>query len=206
MASLAREWRASIISKEEAWLGRLVQGWKTFEIGVGLLSAVFVYLDRVYSNEANGIGSIRELSIATFRKGVWENELLMEKTRDEFLAWATEERESTTSNTELRPTISSLTALAKLLCAFSTLSQPYIDLTRSHYAEAASTNMSSVESGTMSATRYIEWTLQKVDEERERAEARVAPEIAEEAVKGVRSEAGEKIGKRIVRRGKLTDC
>lgn len=105
-------------------------------------------------------------------------------------------------NDALRPTIVSLTTLSKLLCAFSTLSPPYIELTTSHYAEAAANNISSVEGGTMSATRYIEWTLQKVDEERERAEACLAPEVAEEVVKSVRSEAGGKMATRIVRRGK----
>ncbi len=107
------------------------------------------------------------------------------------------------SNTEVRPTITSLTSLAKLLCAFSTLSEPYIELTTSHYADTAASNMSSVEGGTMSATRYIEWTLQKVDEERERASACLSPEVAEEVVKVVRHVAGEKMGGRIVRRGQF---
>lgn len=59
-----------------------------------MLSAVLVYLDRVYSNETTGIASIHDLSIATFRKGIWENELLFQKTRDDILSWAAEERET----------------------------------------------------------------------------------------------------------------
>ena len=94
VAGLARQWRASILSKESGWLGILVRGWKTWESRVGLLSSVFVYLDRVYSNEANGVGSIRELSIEAFRKGIWENDLLFGKTRDDLLSWATSERET----------------------------------------------------------------------------------------------------------------
>ena len=105
-------------------------------------------------------------------------------------------------NTELRPTILSLTTLSKLLCAYSTLSQPYIELTTSHYAEMAASHIFSVEGGTMSATRYIEWTLQKVNEEKERAQACLSPEVAEEGVKAVRTEAGLKMGPRIVRRGR----
>ena len=31
IAGLAREWRASILGKEENWLGNLVKGWRTWE-------------------------------------------------------------------------------------------------------------------------------------------------------------------------------
>ena len=53
----------------------------------------------------------------------------------------------------------------------------------------------------MSATRYIEWTLQKVEEESERAYACLSSEVAEKVVEIARGEAGQKMGTRIVRRG-----
>ena len=31
MGQLAREWKASIMSKEGGWLGRLIKGWKAWE-------------------------------------------------------------------------------------------------------------------------------------------------------------------------------
>lgn len=67
--------------------------WNTINVQ-SLLSAVLVYLDRVYCNESTGIASIKELAIVTFRKGIWENQLLFQKTRDDLLSWASGEREA----------------------------------------------------------------------------------------------------------------
>ena len=105
------------------------------------------------------------------------------------------------SDMEMRPIISSLTALAGLLSTFSTLSEPYIELTTSHFTDTASSNITSVEAGTMSATRYVEWTLQKITEERERAEACISSEVAQDIVKVIRDEAGTKWASRFVRTG-----
>ncbi|WWD19893.1 hypothetical protein CI109_104362 [Kwoniella shandongensis] len=199
-AGLAREWRGGIMAREKGWLSTLVQGWKAFEGRVSLLSAVFVYLDRVYSNSSNGITSIRELSIATFKKFIWENEILAEKTRDEVLAWVTAEREAGSPSTDVRPTISSVSALAKLLSTFSTLSEPFVDLTTSYYQSSSMSYVDSVEQGGMSATKYVEWVLEKVDEEKERGEACLSIEVAERVVQVVRREAGEEKGTKIIQR------
>lgn len=61
VAGLAREWRATVMSRERQWLCRLVLGWRSWEqrcVSVrlrlelirhkDLLSAIFVYLDRVH--------------------------------------------------------------------------------------------------------------------------------------------------------------
>lgn len=109
--------------------------------------------------------------------------------------------DGTRPDAEVRSTICALTDLSKLLGAFSTLSVPYVELTTSHYAEAGASNMTNVEDGSMSATRYVEWTLQKVQEEKERTEACVSSDVAEAVVKAVRHEAGEKMAARVVRRG-----
>ncbi|WVF67352.1 hypothetical protein IAT40_002107 [Kwoniella sp. CBS 6097] len=199
-STLAREWRGSIMGREGGWLNRLVDGWKRWEERVNLLSAVFVYLDRVYSNPSNGIASIKDLSIATFRKSVWENELIFQKTRDELLAWATKERDTASSSTEARPTIKSLSSISKTLSAFKTLSEPYIDLTTTHYQDSASSLIASVEGGSMTATKYVEWVLEKVEEEMERASACLSSEVAEAVVTTVRHEAGHTHGEKVVRR------
>jgi hypothetical protein len=156
----------------------------------------------VYSVDSNGIASIRHLAIATFRKGIWENELLFQKTRDDFLLWANNERDAGQPNTDLRDTIAALAALAKLLPAFPSLLEPYLHQTDEFYHDRAERLAGEVESGTMSPTRYVEWVLEKVVEERERAEACLDAEVGKKAIEVVRAEAGEKMSKRVVRRGK----
>jgi cullin-4 len=155
----------------------------------------------VYSVDTNGIASIRHLAIATFRKGIWENELLFQKTRDDFLLWANNEREAGQPNPDLRPLIAALAALAKLLPAFPSLLEPYLHQTVGFYHDRADTLVGEVESGTMSPTRYVEWVLEKAVEERERAEACLDADVGKKAVDVVRAEAGEKMSKRVVRRG-----
>ncbi|KAK8853464.1 hypothetical protein IAR55_004171 [Kwoniella newhampshirensis] len=199
-ASLAREWRGSIMAREKGWLGKLVHGWKLFEQRVLLLAAVFVYLDRVYSNSTNGIASIHDLSIATFRKYIWENDLLAEKTREEVLAWATAEREAGSPASDARPTISSVFSLSKLLSTFPSVAEPYMELVTAHYQSVSTSNLDSVEQSGMTASKYVAWVLEKVDEERERAETCLSLDVAERSMQIVRQEAGENKGDKIVRR------
>ncbi|OCF44515.1 hypothetical protein I317_01587 [Kwoniella heveanensis CBS 569] len=199
-STLAREWRGSIMTREGGWLAKLVDGWKRWEERVNLLSAVFVYLDRVYSNPSNGIASIAELSTATFGRLIWENELIFQKTRDEVLAWATREREASSSLADQRSTITALSSIAKLLSTFKTLSEPYIDLTTTHYQENASPLIESVEAGSASAAKYVGWVLEKVEEERERATVCLSAEVAGEAVDTVRRTAGQEYAERVVRK------
>ena len=106
----------------------------------------------------------------------------------------------------MRTIISSLTALAGLLSALSTLSEPYIELTTSHFTDTATSNIASVEAGTMSATRYIEWTLQKINEEQERAEACISNEVAQDVMRVVGNEAGTKMASRSVQKGQQQFC
>ncbi|WVQ94950.1 hypothetical protein IAU59_002040 [Kwoniella sp. CBS 9459] len=199
-SALAREWRGSILGREGGWLPKLVDGWKRWEERVNLLSAVFVYLDRVYSNPSNGIASIAELSTATFRRLIWENELIFQKTRDEVLAWATSEREAASPLTDTRPTIKSLSSISKTLSTFPTLSEPYIDLTTTHYRESASTFINSLEGGSMTAIKYVAWVLEKVEEERERAKSCMSADVAGQVVINVRKEAGQKQAEKVVRK------
>ncbi|ORY31595.1 putative ubiquitin-protein ligase [Naematelia encephala] len=201
VAALAREWRGAILGRETGWLDRLVQGWKTWQGRVNLLASVYVYLDRVYCNEASGISSIRDVAIDVFRKGIWENELLFGKTRDDVLAWVTSERETSTVNEPLRKTVSDLAALARLLGTYDTLATPYLDLTISHYDDASAAHLAKLVDGTMSATRYVEWVLERVEEERDRARECLGPDgqVAETVVGIVRREAGEKRSSEVVR-------
>ena len=45
------------------------------------------------ASSADGTCFARDLAISTFRKGIWEDHLIFEKTRDDYLAWATAERD-----------------------------------------------------------------------------------------------------------------
>jgi hypothetical protein len=161
----------------------------------------------------------RLLSIKSFSSGAWSEDILRGKIRDDILSWVTNERDAgryisdivalltrladkCSPNDMLRPTVTSVTALAKLLDTFSTLSEPYVSLTNSHYSERAETNIISVESGTMSASKYVEWVQAKVTEERERACLCMDPSVAKQVVHVVRVQSGYKMSKRIVRRGR----
>ena len=95
------------------------------------------------------------------------------------------------------------------------MSEPYIDGLIDHYETAADSNLESVEAGTMSAGRYVQWVMEKVNEEKDRAEQCFGSgkALAEEAVRLVRSLAGAKQQARFVRRCKSlwsfldeTDC
>ncbi|WWC64862.1 uncharacterized protein I303_107476 [Kwoniella dejecticola CBS 10117] len=198
---LVREWRGSIMSRQEGWLARFVNGWKVWEKRVNLLSAIFVYLDRVYSNPSTGIASIKDLSILTFRKLIWENEIIAEKTRSDLLAWASSERASEKVLDEQRPTIVSITDLSKLLDTFTeSIAKPYIELTTEHYSSTAETHVSEVENDTMQPGKFVEWVLAKVIEERERAESTLSKDVADQVVKVVRKSAGEDLAPRVIRR------
>jgi len=73
IAGFAREWRGTIMSREEGWLKRLVAGWKVWESRVvsreilwprmcsrqNLLGAVFVYLDRLYAASTPNVFTIK---------------------------------------------------------------------------------------------------------------------------------------------------
>ncbi|WRT69963.1 uncharacterized protein IL334_006954 [Kwoniella shivajii] len=198
-AGLVREWRGSIMSRQGDWLTRLINGWNTWEKRVDLLSAVFVYLDRVYSNPSVGISSIKELSFTTFRNFIWENELLAEKTRQDVLTWSTTERENEITSNE-RSTIQEISKLSNLLNTFKSISEPYIELTISHYNTSAEKYIQTVEQGSMAPGKYVEWVLAKVVEERERADDCLSKQVSEEVAQVVRNEAGEKIGDRIIKR------
>ncbi|WWC91953.1 uncharacterized protein L201_006905 [Kwoniella dendrophila CBS 6074] len=208
-SGVVREWRGSIMSKQEGWLNRLVEGWKSWEKRVDLLSAIFVYLDRVYSNSNNGIASIKELSISIFRKSIWDNEIISEKTRSDVLAWSTKERESEQPLEDIRPTIKSTSKLSKLLGTFDqSISKSYLQHTTEHYCSNAEYYLNQVEQDgdeKMKPGKYIEWVLEKVIEEKERAIACLSNEVSEQAVTVVRKEAGEKVANRIIRKA-LDEC
>ncbi|OCF77529.1 hypothetical protein I204_01517 [Kwoniella mangroviensis CBS 8886] len=202
-SGLVREWRGSILSRQEGWLGRLVEGWIQWEKRINLLSAIFVYLDRVYSNPINGIASIKELSISTFRKVIWENEIIVEKTRSDVLAWSSKERELESSIEDTRPTIQNITSISKVLEKFvESISNPYVELTNKYYSTSAQEKVNLVQNSDkeFTASKYVEWVLEKVVQEKERAESCLDENVAEQVVKVVRKEAGENVAEKVVRR------
>jgi hypothetical protein len=91
--------------------------------------------------------------------------------------------------------------LTRLLGVFESLSSPYIGLANTHFSEVAEVNMSNVEGGKMSPTGYIEWVMEQVKAEDERARATMSAEVAGQVVNVVRVQAGYKMSKRIVSRG-----
>ncbi|ORX40484.1 putative ubiquitin-protein ligase [Kockovaella imperatae] len=199
VANLAREWRGSIMSREKDWLKRLTSGWKVWEKHVDLLASVFVYLDRVYSNEQNGRQSIKETAIKAFYQGIWTDVYLM-KTKDELLGWAAAEREHDLPNTELRPTIKSLIELSSIVADEPSLVAPYMEQLIDHYTSVASLNITRVEEGTMSASKYVDWVLNKAADEVERARACLWRGTDAEVNPVVLKTAGHAMGDRVVRR------
>jgi hypothetical protein len=53
----------------------------------------------------------------------------------------------------------------------------------------------------MSATKYVEWLLAKVEEEQERARACFDADIADRAAIAVREEGGTKLSEKVIKRG-----
>lgn len=82
---------------------------------------------------------------------------------------------------------------------------PYVELTTNYYAETSETHVQRVEAGDMSATRYIEWVLEMVAEERDRAEKCLDSEAAKAVVIRVRDAAGSNQGHKIVQKGELVN-
>lgn len=182
-----------------------------------LLSSVFVYLDRVYAPPASGVPSIRcvqvmhrfiadrrDLSITAFRTGIWDDKILFSKTRDEIIAWAAQERAqqqlvAATSDRErahvrpdasLRSVVASISALSKVLSKFDSVSEAYLDSLIDHYKTEANSKISNIQDGSMSATRYIQWIVDKVEEERDRARTCLDETIATSAVSLVHEHLG----------------
>ncbi|KAK4685778.1 hypothetical protein P7C73_g4368, partial [Tremellales sp. Uapishka_1] len=180
-ARLTAAFRGSILARETGWLARLVDGWKLFEARTMLLASVFVYLDRVYCTAVGGAPTIRSIAISTFRTTTWEADLLSSKTRDEVLRWV--------ADTSLRPIITSLTTLANLLSVYERFSETYLEETSTYYERKAEEDVAQVEGGTMSPTKYVEWVLDKVGEERERAASCMSAKTGDQAVDIVRKEA-----------------
>lgn len=108
------------------------------------------------------------------------------------------------TNAPLRLTVVSIVDLTRLLGVFENLSSPYIGLANTHFSEVAEVNMTSVEGGKMSPTGYIEWVMDQVKAEEERARTTMSPEVAGQVVNVVRVQAGYKMSKRIVSRGMST--
>ena len=88
---------------------------------------------------------------------------------------------------------------------FSLVHDSYIETTSDHYATSAESNVESVEGGTMSAGRYVQWVREKVVEEKERAEDCFGTNqgVAEQVMSLVRDLAGAKQQEGFVRRGEF---
>jgi hypothetical protein len=102
------------------------------------------------------------------------------------------------ANSALRNTVSSVAQLANILSTFNSIFEPYISLTQSHYQTNALQNVRS----SMSAVQYVDWVLAKVIEEDKRARACLSDEVALQAVKLVKVEAGAKMSDQVIRKGR----
>lgn len=179
------------------------------------MSALFVYLDRVHAKEGSGVRSIRcvqlighllthsDRATAHFRKSVWGNELLFQKTRDDILAWTASERESGEIDMAQRGTVKTVVLIAKTLGVFSSLSRPYVDVTQEYYEDLAGTHVANVQGGTYTGTEYVKWAGDKEEEERDRATQCFSPEVTAEVVDVFRHVTGEMFADQIVRKGEL---
>jgi hypothetical protein len=103
----------------------------------------------------------------------------------------------------LRSVVTSLSALAKALGTFHTISDPYLESTGWHFSDVASKNIAAVEGGEMSPSRYVEWALQQLEAEQARALICLDAAVAVAAVEIAEREIGTKKQAQIVRRGKL---
>jgi predicted Mrr-cat superfamily restriction endonuclease len=81
---------------------------------------------------------------------------------------------------------------------------PYLEFTTNYYTDTSNAHVQQVEAGKMSATRYVEWALEMVTEERDRADACFDSHAAKNVVFHVRDAAGSKQGHKIVQKGELT--
>lgn len=95
-----------------------------------------------------------------------------------------------------------LVKLSKLIGTFDMLIEPYLDTTREHYDTAAATQVANVQSGVLTGTAYVQWALDKGDEESTRATDVLSAEVAERVVEIVRHETGELKAADVVQKGK----
>jgi len=180
------------------------------------VSGNLLSIRQVYKASSNSTDFVRQLAVQAFAHSVWGQDIIRGKIIDSIMTWVTEERVSSKSvhssiylatmligrtNDALRLTVISIVDLTRLLGVFESLSSPYIGLANTHYSEVAEVNMMNVEGGKMSPTGYIEWVMEQVKAEDERAKATMSVEVAGQVVNVVRVQAGYKMSKRIVSRG-----
>lgn len=92
--------------------------------------------------------------------------------------------------------------MSKLINTFDTLAQPYLDTTREHYDTAAATQVANVQNGLLTGTEYVQWALDKGEEEARRATDVLSAEVAESVVEIVRHETGELKAVDVVQKGR----
>jgi len=90
----------------------------------------------------------------------------------------------------LRSVVAAVSAISKTLSKFDTVSEAYLDSLIDHYKSEAKAKISNVQSGSMSATRYVQWIVSKVEEERDRARTCLDEPTAVSAVYYVREHLG----------------
>ena len=162
-----------------------------------LLAAVYAYHD-VHAKSVS-VPSIQDLAIAAFKSGVWDNQLIYQKTRDELLAWATAERAAPSTSTqsssasELRPTIIAVAGLSRTLCTWESISEPYLELLEQYYTDASAQRLSAITDGTQTAGEYVTWILQSAEEEDERGDTCLSGEVARQAARTVRKCAATEV-------------
>jgi cullin-4 len=104
---------------------------------------------------------------------------------------------------ELRPTIKAVIQLFEAMSSSAMLRDMYVAETATHYDTVVEKNVKAVEQGEMSPTRYIEWALEKVEEEKERAQLCFTAVVTQTVVDVVRDKAGRLVGDRVVAPGEF---
>lgn len=80
--------------------------------------------------------------------------------------------------------------LSERLDAFDTLAGPYRQAAADHYEEAAK-SIQNVQAGQMTGTQYVQWAVDKEEEEWRRAKDVLSSTIADEVVNIVRTQLGQ---------------
>jgi hypothetical protein len=77
--------------------------------------------------------------------------------------------------------------LTKALSVWETITQPYLELLKQYYSGGSDDRLAAIAREEQTPGEYVEWFLDSADAENERATTCFSPEVAGQAVKGVRA-------------------
>ncbi|KAL7424503.1 hypothetical protein Q5752_000187 [Cryptotrichosporon argae] len=166
LTGYVREWKGGIMAREQGWLSRLLGDWQTIERRVQLVASVLVHLEAVHLRSS---GSLYEIALSLFRTVAWSEVVVREKTESEIAAWAAAEREADIPDTAQRTTVEAMFALAAKLLVSDTLFATYLASLEAHCQVAAQAKQAAIAAGSLSAVKYVLWTLTVLQEEDARA-------------------------------------